>query len=335
MRATGSAAGSFADKNAKGVEQEPASSARTAGAAAAGRVSTAAEQPARASVLLPVGWEQRMSGSKGKIYYYHKQSGITTWMHPLAPLASEKSDNGTAADAAPAVLPSVSSKGKWVRDPAREGAGFEKKGGTQVEGKRLQVVASRGPGGRDKVWPEMVECTKQQRARAVSPLQGRSGRDDKRDRQGHDDEDDDRPDRKKGRTKMPKLGSVHAGTVRGVKDFGCFVRLDYCEMMQDHLLHASRMTGKIFIGDRVRVKICHIRQTLHERRVFLTMMDVDQDKDQRAASKAKDTIIPADAEVEPEGPEEMCVTVHEVPLSAKPLQCVGASDGLARFPVLW
>ena len=41
------------------------------------------------------------------------------------------------------------------------------------------------------------------------------------------------------------------------------------------------------------------------------------------------------AETEPRGPEEMCIAVAGMPLSAKPLRRVGASHGLSRFPVLW
>ena len=38
--------------------------------------------PAHAPAL-PAGWEERVSASKGRAYYVHKETGKTTWVHPL------------------------------------------------------------------------------------------------------------------------------------------------------------------------------------------------------------------------------------------------------------
>jgi hypothetical protein len=54
----------------------------------------------------PPGWERRISASKGKAYYVHKETGKTTWVHPLAPekeVARRRSLAIASVDDAPAV----------------------------------------------------------------------------------------------------------------------------------------------------------------------------------------------------------------------------------------
>lgn len=52
---------------------------------------------------VPEGWEAKVSATKGKTYYYHKQSGKTTWVHP----GLAKSTQGTTRPA-PHCLPIAS-----------------------------------------------------------------------------------------------------------------------------------------------------------------------------------------------------------------------------------
>ena len=56
--------------------------------------------------VAPPGWERRISASKGKAYYVHKETGKTTWVHPLAPekeVARRRSLAIASVDDAPAV----------------------------------------------------------------------------------------------------------------------------------------------------------------------------------------------------------------------------------------
>ena len=255
--------------------------------------------------------------------------------------------------------------------------------GTQVEGRRLKVVvktpraeqpskaAATGALPQDPTKDGSLVATMRAPVRAgahegikakaeklvrghTSDMRGEDWQ--RRDRKRDEDDDEDGPDKKKRREQMPKLGSVHAGTVRGVQGFGCFVRLDDCLLGKDHLLHKTEITGSISTGCRVWVKVRHIKQA--ERRVFLTMLNVDQrnsvpvvekkrgdseknarkererKEEKRSREEAQKEAL-VQAETEPRGPEEMCIAVAGMPLSAKPLRRVGASHGLSRFPVLW
>ena len=52
---------------------------------------------------LPAGWEQKMSASKGTVYYVHKETGKTTWVHPEKEVARRRSLAIASVDDAPAV----------------------------------------------------------------------------------------------------------------------------------------------------------------------------------------------------------------------------------------
>jgi len=66
----------------------------------------ATTQPAHTPAL-PAGWEERVSTSKGRAYYVHRETGKTTWVHPLAsqkPAARRQRRLAIASvDVAPAV----------------------------------------------------------------------------------------------------------------------------------------------------------------------------------------------------------------------------------------
>lgn len=51
----------------------------------------------------PPGWERRISASKGKAYYVHKETGKTTWVHPEKEVARRRSLAIASVDDAPAV----------------------------------------------------------------------------------------------------------------------------------------------------------------------------------------------------------------------------------------